>query len=74
MMRKRVALLSASLRGRPLEEKAAIVRSTHEHVWPLLEDGRVVPVIHGTYPLADAAQAHRVMEESSHIGKLLLVV
>jgi putative PIG3 family NAD(P)H quinone oxidoreductase len=74
MMRKRVALLSASLRSRPLEEKAAIVRSTREHVWPLLEAGRVAPVIHATYPLADAAQAHRVMEESSHIGKLLLVV
>jgi putative PIG3 family NAD(P)H quinone oxidoreductase len=74
MMRKRVALLSASLRNRPLEEKAAIVRSTREHVWPLLDDGRVVPVIHGTYPLAEAARAHRVMEESSHIGKLLLVV
>jgi putative PIG3 family NAD(P)H quinone oxidoreductase len=74
MMRKRVALLSASLRSRPLEEKAAIVRSTREHVWPLLEDGRIAPVIHGTYPLAEAARAHRVMEESSHIGKLLLVV
>jgi putative PIG3 family NAD(P)H quinone oxidoreductase len=73
MMRKRVALLSASLRSRPLEEKAAIVRSTVEHVWPLLESGAVVPVVHATYPLADAAQAHRVMEESSHIGKLLLV-
>ncbi len=74
MMRKRVALMSASLRSRPLEEKAAIVRSTREHVWPLLDSGAVRPIVHGTYPLAEAAEAHRVMEESSHIGKLLLVV
>jgi putative PIG3 family NAD(P)H quinone oxidoreductase len=72
MLRKRVAVFAAALRGRPLEEKAAIIRSTVEHVWPLLEAGAVRPVIHATYPLADAAEAHRVMEASTHIGKLLL--
>jgi putative PIG3 family NAD(P)H quinone oxidoreductase len=74
MLAKRVAVFAASLRGRPLEEKAAIVRSTREHVWPLLEAGGVRPVIHATYPLAEAAFAHQVLESSSHIGKLLLVV
>jgi putative PIG3 family NAD(P)H quinone oxidoreductase len=74
MLAKRVALFAASLRGRPLAEKAAIVRSTREHVWPLLEAGGVRPIVHATFPLAEAAQAHRVMESSSHIGKLLLVV
>jgi putative PIG3 family NAD(P)H quinone oxidoreductase len=73
MLSKRVAVLAASLRGRPLEEKAAIVASTREHVWPLIEAGRVHPVIHATYPLAEASEAHRVMEGSTHIGKLLLV-
>jgi putative PIG3 family NAD(P)H quinone oxidoreductase len=72
MLRKRVAVFAASLRGRPLDEKAAIIRSTVEHVWPLLESGAIRPVIHATYPLADAAEAHRVMEASTHIGKLLL--
>jgi putative PIG3 family NAD(P)H quinone oxidoreductase len=74
MLAKRVALFAASLRGRPLEEKAAIVRGVREHVWPLLASGTVHPVVHATYPLADAAEAHRVMAASTHIGKLLLVV
>jgi putative PIG3 family NAD(P)H quinone oxidoreductase len=73
MLRKRVAVFAASLRGRPLDEKAAIIRSTVEHVWPLLASGAIRPVIYASYPLADAAEAHRVMEASTHIGKLLLV-
>jgi NADPH:quinone reductase-like Zn-dependent oxidoreductase len=73
MLSKRVAIFAASLRGRPLEEKAAIVRSTREHVWPLLADGRIHPVVHATYPLAEASRAHQVMADSTHIGKLLLV-
>lgn len=73
MLRKRVAVLATSLRGRPLAEKAAIVRAVREHVWPLVEAGAVRPVVHATYPLAEAAEAHRVMEGSTHIGKLLLV-
>jgi NADPH:quinone reductase-like Zn-dependent oxidoreductase len=73
MLTKRVALFAASLRFRPVEEKAAIVRSTVEHVWPLLSSGAVRPVVHATYPLAEAGEAHRVMEASTHIGKLLLI-
>jgi putative PIG3 family NAD(P)H quinone oxidoreductase len=74
MLRKRVAVFAATLRGRPREEKAVIIRSTVEHVWPLIEAGAVRPVIHATYPLRDAAEAHRVMESSVHVGKLLLVI
>ncbi|MFL6098948.1 MAG: NAD(P)H-quinone oxidoreductase [Actinomycetales bacterium] len=73
MARKRVAVIAALLRSRPPQEKAVIVRSTIEHVWPLLESGAVHPVIHATYPMVDAADAHRVMEASTHVGKLLLV-
>jgi NADPH:quinone reductase-like Zn-dependent oxidoreductase len=72
MMRKRVAVLATSLRARPADEKAAIVASTRENVWPLLESGDVRPVIDRVLPMAQAADAHRVLEESNHIGKVLL--
>ncbi|GAB7191781.1 NAD(P)H-quinone oxidoreductase [Kineococcus sp. NUM-3379] len=72
LLAKRGAILGTSLRSRPLEEKAAIVGSVREHVWPLLAGGRVRPVVHATFPLAEAAAAHRVLEESSHVGKVLL--
>jgi putative PIG3 family NAD(P)H quinone oxidoreductase len=74
MLRKRVAVMATSLRARPAAEKATIVRQVRELVWPLLADGTVRPVVHATFPLDDAAAAHAVMEESSHVGKLLLVV
>ena len=72
LMRKRGAVLSTSLRARPAEEKAAIVASTREHVWPLLEAGEVRPVVDRVLPMAEAAEAHRVVEASSHVGKVLL--
>jgi putative PIG3 family NAD(P)H quinone oxidoreductase len=72
MLRKRVAVIATSLRARPAEEKAAIVAAVREHVWPLVESGRVVPVVHGRHPLADAGTAHRELEDSGHIGKILL--
>ncbi|WP_037601398.1 NAD(P)H-quinone oxidoreductase [Streptacidiphilus rugosus] len=74
LMAKRGAVASTSLRARPLEEKAAIVASVREHVWPLIESGVVRPVVDRTFPLAEAADAHRLMESSTHIGKILLVV
>jgi putative PIG3 family NAD(P)H quinone oxidoreductase len=74
MLAKRCALVATTLRARPPAEKAAIVAAVREHVWPLIEDGRVRPVVHATYPLTHAAEAHREMEASSHIGKLLLRV
>ena len=57
-----------------LEEKGAIARALREHVWPLLEHGRVRPVIHATLPAGQAAEAHRLMESDAHIGKIVLVV
>ncbi|WP_106211648.1 zinc-binding dehydrogenase [Kineococcus rhizosphaerae] len=73
MMRKRVSLHATTLRARPAEEKAAIVASVRDHVWPLVVDGGVRPVVHERFALADAARAHEVMEASSHVGKLVLL-
>ena len=73
LLSKRAAVLATSLRARPPDEKAAIVASVVEHVWPLVADGMVRPVIDMTFPLAEAADAHRRME-SDHIGKVLLTV
>jgi len=72
LMARRAAVISTSLRARPATEKAAIVKSVCEHVWPLLSSGAVHPVIHTRLPLAEAAEGHRLMTESSHIGKVLL--
>ena len=72
LMAKRAAVISTSLRARPLDEKAAIVAAVREHVWPLLENDRIHPVIDRVLPLADAPEAHRLMESSTHIGKILL--
>ncbi len=72
MMRKRAWITGSTLRPRTPAEKGAIARELHQHVWPLFEQGVVAPVIHSTFPLAEAAQAHRVMEASTHIGKLVL--
>jgi putative PIG3 family NAD(P)H quinone oxidoreductase len=72
MLRKRAALIATSLRARPAEEKATIVAAVREHVWPLVEAGRVKPIVHSRFALADAAAAHREMESSRHIGKILL--
>ncbi|HET7661938.1 MAG TPA: NAD(P)H-quinone oxidoreductase [Oryzihumus sp.] len=74
LMRKRAAVISTGLRARPLEEKAAIVAAVREHVWPLVEAGRVKPVVHRTFPLAQAPDAHRELDAGTHIGKVLLTV
>jgi putative PIG3 family NAD(P)H quinone oxidoreductase len=73
MMLKRITLTGSTLRARPSEVKARIARALEENVWPLLESGKVRPVIDSRYPLTDAAEAHRRMETSAHIGKILLV-
>src|SRR5699024_5519520 len=72
MLGKRAAVIATSLRARPPAEKATIVAAVREHVWPLIEDGVVRPVIQGTHPLDRAADAHRELEASGHIGKILL--
>jgi putative PIG3 family NAD(P)H quinone oxidoreductase len=72
LLRKRGAVVATSLRARPLEEKAAICAAVVEHVWPLVADGSIRPVVHTALPLEQAAQAHRLMEESGHVGKIVL--
>ncbi|CAL9516003.1 NAD(P)H-quinone oxidoreductase [Streptomyces sp. NPDC057340] len=73
LLAKRAAVSATSLRARPLEEKAAIVAAVREHVWPLFTGGHVRPVVDREMPMSEAAEGHRVVEESGHIGKVLLV-
>src|SRR3989442_398236 len=72
MMQKRLTLTGSTLRARSVAEKGAIAAGLKAHVWPLFEARKVTPVIHATFPLRDAAAAHRVMEAGTHIGKLVL--
>ncbi|MFB7289681.1 NAD(P)H-quinone oxidoreductase [Actinacidiphila glaucinigra] len=74
MLAKRAAITATSLRGRPLEEKAAIVAAVREHVWPLVESGAVRPVVDRTLPVREAPEAHRLVEASTHVGKVLLTL
>jgi putative PIG3 family NAD(P)H quinone oxidoreductase len=74
LLAKRAAVIATSLRARPAGEKAAIVAAVREHVWPLVESGAVRPIIHSRHPLERAADAHREMEASTHIGKILLTL
>lgn len=74
LMVKRLTLTGSTLRPRTVAQKGAIATAVREHVWPLLAARRVRPIIHATFPLSDAAEAHRVLESGSHIGKIMLVV
>ncbi|GLW64750.1 NAD(P)H quinone oxidoreductase [Actinomadura rubrobrunea] len=74
LLRKRASVHATSLRARPAAEKAAIVAAVREHVWPLLESGAVRPVLDRTVPMAEAARAHRLLEDSVHVGKIVLTV
>ncbi|GHD39176.1 NAD(P)H-quinone oxidoreductase [Streptomyces galbus] len=73
LLAKRAAVSATSLRARPLEEKATIVAAVREHVWPLVDGGHVRPVVDREVPMRDASEAHRTVEESGHVGKVLLV-
>ncbi|MGW3634275.1 NAD(P)H-quinone oxidoreductase [Streptomyces sp. NPDC005122] len=73
LLTKRAAVSATSLRARPLGEKAAIVAAVREHVWPLIDSGHVRPVVDRELPMNEAAAAHRILEESGHIGKVLLI-
>ena len=72
LMAKRGVISSTSLRARPAEQKASIVAAVIENVWPAVEAGLVRPVIDAELPMQEAAEAHRIMNESTHTGKLLL--
>jgi putative PIG3 family NAD(P)H quinone oxidoreductase len=72
LLAKRAAVIATSLRARPAQEKATIVAAVREHVWPLVAAGRVQPIVQSRHPLADAAVAHRELEASEHVGKILL--
>jgi len=74
VLRRRLTITGSTLRARSVAEKGAIARALREYVWPLMESGAVKPVVHATFPLSAAADAHRVMESGAHIGKLVLVV
>ncbi|MBJ7358106.1 NAD(P)H-quinone oxidoreductase [Nocardioides sp.] len=72
LLRKRGAIIATALRSRPAEDKAAICASVVEHVWPLVADGSVRPMVHATLPLDRAGEAHALMESGEHSGKILL--
>jgi putative PIG3 family NAD(P)H quinone oxidoreductase len=74
LLRKRGAVIATALRSRSLAEKATIVAAVREHVWPLVEAGRVRPVVHATYPLDEVRAAHEELESSRHVGKILLTL
>lgn len=74
LMRRRLTMTGSTLRPRSIEFKGAIARSLREKVWPLVEAGKIRPVIFRAFPYGEAAQAHALMESSQHIGKLVLTV
>jgi NADPH2:quinone reductase len=72
LLRKRLAIVGSTLRPRSVAYKAVLARALHERVWPLIEAGRIRPVIHKVFPASDAASAHALMESSTHVGKIVL--
>ena len=74
LMRRRLTLTGSTLRPRPVAFKGAIAERLRERVWPLIEAGKIKPVIYKTFPLEQASEAHKLMESSAHIGKIVLTV
>jgi NADPH:quinone reductase len=74
VMRRRLTISGSTLRPRPVEFKGALARKLREKIWPLIEAGKIKPEIYKSFPLAQAAEAHRLMESSQHIGKIVLTV
>ena len=72
MMLKRITISGSTLRARSVKFKAEIAKNLKKNVWPLIEAGKVKPILHGAFPLTEAAAAHRLMESSAHIGKIVL--
>jgi NADPH2:quinone reductase len=74
ILTKRLTLTGSTLRARTVAQKAEVADAVRKNIWPLLAAGRVRPVIHATFPLAEASEAHRLMETSNHIGKIVLTI
>jgi NADPH:quinone reductase len=74
VLTKRLTLTGSTLRSRTVAQKAAVADAVRKNVWPLLASRRVRPIIYATFPLAEASEAHRLMETSNHIGKIVLTV
>jgi NADPH2:quinone reductase len=74
ILRRRLTISGSGLRPRSVEFKGAIARNLREKVWPLIESGRIRAIVHKTFPLAEAAKAHELMESGAHIGKIVLTV
>jgi NADPH:quinone reductase len=72
VLRRRITITGSTLRPRPVAFKAAIAQALRKNVWPLVEGGRIKPVIHSTFPAAEAAKAHALMESNQHVGKIVL--
>jgi NADPH:quinone reductase-like Zn-dependent oxidoreductase len=72
LLTKRASVMATGLRGRSIESKGAIVAQVREHLWPLIESGAVQPIVGATVPMSNAAEAHRLLEESDVFGKVLL--
>ena len=72
LMAKRAIVAATALRSRPLAEKAEIVQGVREQVWPLVEAGRIRPIVDRRLPMTEAAEAHRLVESNDHFGKVLL--
>ena len=74
LLRKRASVTATSLRSRPIAEKAAICCGVVENVWPLVANGSIRPIVETTLPLEDVAQAHQLMEDGGHVGKIVLTL
>lgn len=74
VMRRRLTITGSTLRPRPVAFKGAVAERLRERVWPLIESGKIKPVIYKTFPLAQASEAHKLMESSTHIGKIVLTL
>jgi putative PIG3 family NAD(P)H quinone oxidoreductase len=74
VLQRRLTITGSTLRARTVQEKGRLAREVEQHVWPLLASGTVKPIIHATFPLARAADAHELIESGAHVGKIVLVV
>jgi NADPH2:quinone reductase len=74
ILRRRLTVTGSTLRARSVEFKYAIAQKLREHVWPLLEAGKIKPVIYQTFPLEQASSAHALMESGEHVGKIVLQI